>query len=159
MKKETTVHKFICYVNKDGFATIRCPQCGTTKSIDTSEHDYAFKAFTAECKCGSQIRGQFEFRQYFRKNVRLSGMYMHRQSGVRGKIIVENISLMGIGFTCLRKHHFKKGDQLDITFTLDNHRRSKVTLWVVVENIKDRYIGSQRQDPLVAQPDLGFYLK
>jgi hypothetical protein len=158
-ENEITVHKLVSYVGKDGLATLQCPQCGATKSVDTTNKDYAFKAFKAKCKCGAQIRGQFEFRQYYRKKVSLAGMYRHRKNGVRGKIIVENLSLMGLGFACLRKHDFQKGDQLDITFTLDNNNRTSITLWVVVENLQDRFVGARRQDLHVGQPDLGFYLK
>lgn len=159
MENKVVEHKLVCYVGKDGLATLRCPECGTTKSIDTTDKDYAFKAFRARCKCGVHIKGQFEFRQYFRKKVRLAGMYRHRERGVQGKIVVENLSLMGVGFSCMRKHDFRAGDPLDITFTLDNKNRSKVSLWVVVENIRDRFVGAKRQDPHVVQPDLGFYLK
>jgi hypothetical protein len=159
MGKDTAGNRIVCYVGKDGLAALRCPNCGTTKIIDTAKKNYAFKAFKATCKCGEQIRGQFEFRQYYRKKVNLSGRYRHRESGVQGKILVDNISLMGVGFTCMRKHRFKKGDHLDISFTLDNDRKSKVSLWVVVERLQDRFVGAKRQDPHVSQPDLGFYLK
>lgn len=159
MQKEVNEYKVICYVDKTGLTTLRCPQCGTAKTIDTTKKDYAFKTFRAKCKCGSRITGRFEFRRYYRKKVRLSGSYRHRNSGIRGKIIVEDISLMGIGFTCLRKHHFQKGDQLDITFTLDNPQKSTVTLWVIVHHIRDRFVGVQRCDSQLDQPDLGFYLR
>jgi hypothetical protein len=159
IKKEVFEHKVVCYVSRGGVTTLSCPQCGASKTIDTSKKDYAFKSFKAKCKCGARIRGQFEFRQYFRKKVNLPGAYRHRETGVQGKILIDNLSLMGVGFTCLRKHNFQEGDHLDLTFTLDNERKSKVTLWVVVGNIRDRFVGAKRQDPSVSQPDLGFYLK
>lgn len=136
-----------------------CPKCEATKRIDTNDKDYEFKPFKATCKCGASIRGQFEFRQYYRKKVRLSGFYQKLESGIRGDIVVENISLMGIGFSCLRKHNFKKEDQLDITFTLDNPQKSKVSFRVEVLTIKNKFIGARRCDSQLLQPALGFYLR
>lgn len=159
MKQEVTVHEVVCYVGGDGVAVLCCPDCGSTKTIDANTKDYAFKTFKATCKCGASIRGRFEFRKYHRKKVKLSGSYKDRKTGVMGKILVENVSLIGIGFHCLRKNNFQKGDQLDITFTLDNPKKSVVKLWVEVRSIKDRFVGVKRCDSQVAQPELGFYLR
>jgi hypothetical protein len=159
MKQEVTVQEVVCYVGPDGLTILSCPNCETSKKIDTNNKDYAFKSFKAKCKCGVSIKGRFEYRQFYRKKVSLSGFYQHRKTGVRGNIIVENISLMGAGFTCLRKHDFQKGDQIEITFTLDNPNKSVVKLWVEVRNIKGRFVGVKRCDSQVAKPELGFYLR
>jgi uncharacterized C2H2 Zn-finger protein len=159
MMQDIMEYRVTCYVGKDGRTVLRCPKCDTTKTIDTSNGHYAFRKFKATCQCGTLIKGQFEFRKHFRKKVRLSGAYKKRDTGVRGKIIVQDISLLGVGFSCLRKHHFQKGDQLDISFVLDNTKRSEVKLWVEVINIDDRFVGAKRCDPQLMQPELGFYLK
>jgi len=159
MAQDMKEQRIVCYVNKEGIAVLQCPECGNSKKIDTNGKDYAFKKFKAECRCGAFLKGQFEFRRYYRKKVSLSGSYLHPENGVRGNIVVENISLMGIGFACLRKQHFTKGDKLEVTFTLDNPQKSKVTLPVTVINIKGRFVGATRRDTHITQPDLGFYLK
>jgi hypothetical protein len=159
MQKKDNAHKVICYVSKAGLATLRCPECETTKTVDTTAQNYAFKTYRAKCKCGCEMNVQFEYRQYYRKKVKLPGTYQHRESGVQGKILVQDISLMGIGFNCLRKHDFKKGDKLDIKFTLDNRQKSRVSLRVAVLNTKGPFVGAERCDTNISQPDLGFYLR
>lgn len=159
MQQDMKEHKVVCYVDKEGITILQCPQCGNTKKIDTATNNYAFKKFKAKCRCGAHIRGQFEFRHHYRKNVNLSGSYVHPESQVRGKIIVENISLMGIGFTCLRKHSFQKDDELEVVFTLDDAQKSRVKLLVTVMNIRERFIGARRRDAQIEKPALGFYLK
>jgi hypothetical protein len=146
-------------VNTEGITILQCPQCGNSKKIDTKGKNLAFKKFKAKCRCGARLSGQFEFRCYHRKKVRLQGSFLHPESGVQGKIVVENISLMGVGFTCSRKHDYRKGDVLEVTFNLDDPQKSKVTLPVTVVHIRDRYIGAQRRDTRTQQPTLGFYLK
>ncbi len=134
MFKEAEEFHVICYVGQDGVCVLRCPKCDATRKIGTTYREYSLKRFKASCKCGAKIRGKFEFRNYYRKKVHLSGSYQNKKSGVQGDIIVDNISLKGVGFSCLQKHGIKKGDQLDITYTSDNPKKSMVTLWVEVVN-------------------------
>lgn len=159
MPQDNKEHKVVCYVNKEGITILQCPQCGNSKTIDTTDKNYALQQFKATCKCGALISGQFEFRHHYRKKVNLSGSYVHLESRIQGKIIVENISLMGIGFTCLRKHSFQKGDELEVSFTLDDPQKSRVTLPVTVIFIQERFVGTHRRNTQVVQPALGFYLK
>ena len=159
LKQDDTVFEVICYVGRDGQTVLRCSNCGTAKPIDTNKKDFKFKTFKAKCKCGASIRGRFEFRQYYRKKVNLSGSYHNRKTGTRGDIIVENISLIGAGFRCFRNHNFQIGDHLDITFTLDNPKKSVVKLRVEVRNVMDRFVGVERCDTQLPQPELGFYLR
>ena len=158
-KQDANLHETICYVGVDGLTTLRCPNCGTTKQIDTKKNDFAFKTFKAKCRCGASIRGRFEFRQYYRKKVNLSGMFYDRKTGASGNMIVEDISLMGVGFRCFRKQNWQVGDQIDVTFNLDNPQKSLIKLWVEVRNVKNRFVGAKRCDTQLPQPDLGFYLK
>lgn len=159
MQQDTKEHKVVCYVNREGITILQCPQCGNSKSIDTTGKNYALKKFKATCRCSAILRGQFEFRRHYRKKVRLPGSFVHPESGIRGNIIIENISLMGLGFTCLRKHDYHKGDELEVTFTLDDPQKSKVTLQVTVIYIQERFIGALRRDSQIEQPALGFYLR
>lgn len=159
MTEETKEYKVVCYVNEKGLTALRCPQCDTSKKVDMTTLGSAFKKFKAKCKCGSLIQGQFEFRSHYRKKVKLAGRYRKRKNGKRGEILVEDLSLKGIGFSCTGKHQIQKGDHLDITFCLDNARRSEIEFWVVVENVRGQFIGAQRCDTQLYQPDLGFYLK
>lgn len=159
MTVETKEYKVVCFVNEKGITILRCPHCYISKKVDMMTLGPAFKKFRAKCKCGSRIQGQFEFRSHNRKKVKLAGRYRKRKNGKWGDILVEDISLKGLGFSCTEKHQLQKGDHLDITFNLDNARRVEVNLWVEVENVRGQFIGAQRCDTQLYQPDLGFYLK
>lgn len=158
MEKDVTEHRIVCYAGNDGRTLLRCPKCKTVKKIDVKNH-YLVKTFRTTCTCGSLIRGQFDFRRYYRKKVSLAGSFLQMESELQGEIIVENISGMGIGFSCFRKHDFQKGDYLDITFTLDNPKKSIVTLWIEVKNINEDFVGAKRCDTQLEQPDLDSYLR
>jgi hypothetical protein len=157
MNNEVPEQKIVCFVEPGGEAVVYCPKCGEGQTLDTRER--ANTSFKASCKCGALLKGRLEYRKSYRKNVSLAGSYRVRGSGVRGKIIVENVSMKGVGFTCLRKHNLQAGDQLDVTFVLDNRQKSTVKLWVKVMNIDLNYVGTSRCDTSIEQPDLGFYLR
>lgn len=159
MQQVIPTHKVICYVDQDGLTTLSCPKCARSKKIDTKDKKFMLRAFKAKCKCGLSFAGQFEFRRHFRKKVRFSGFYKQKKTGKQGYIIIENISLSGVGFSCIMDHGLQRGDELDITFTLDNPRRTKVTLWVDVLHINDRFVGVRRLDIQNMKPELGFYLR
>ena len=148
-----------CYVNDDGKTTLKCPNCDMLKRIDATKYVFSRKPFKATCKCGTKFNGKFEFRTHFRKQVRLSGHYIHKITKSQKDILVENLSLKGVGFTCLDRPDLKVGDNLEITFWLDNPKSSKIRLWVEVKSVSGHYIGTQRRNSQLAQPDLGFYLQ
>lgn len=147
------------YVNDDGKTTLKCPNCQMQKKIDVIEHVFSRKPFKATCKCGTKFSGKFEFRTYYRKQVRLSGFYIHKMTKFQKDIMIESLSLKGVGFTCLDRPDLKVGDNMKITFWLDNPKSSKIQLWVEVRLISGHYIGTKRCDIQIAQPDLGFYLQ
>ena len=159
MQKDVTGQKVVCYVGNEGQTLLRCPECKITKKIDVKKHHHLINTFKTTCACGAMIRGKFDFRRYYRKKVSLTGAYMHMESQARGEIRVENISGMGVGFSCLEAHHLQKGDYLDITFTLDNSNSSTVILWIEVMNINENYVGAKRCDTQLEQPDLDIYLR
>lgn len=99
-----------------------------------------------------------ERRQYYRKNVQLAGRYQNPKNGAAGDIIVDNISLNGIGFTTLVAHDLEKNELLRVQFQLDDSRRTDVTRSLKVRYIKERYIGCQFVDTKSYDSDLGFYL-
>ena len=158
MHKHITGHKVVCYVGNQGQTLLRCPDCKITKKIDVKGHHHLINTFKTTCTCGSIIRGKLDFRRYFRKKVSLTGSYLRMGSEKREDIRVENISGMGVGFSCLGEHSLQRGDYLDITFTLDNPNNTAVTLWIEVMNINDGFVGAKRCDTQLEQPDLDVYL-
>ncbi len=159
MQKYNTGQKVVCYVGNQGQTVLRCPDCKITKKIDVKEHHHLINTFKTACTCGATIRGKFDFRRYYRRKVCLAGSYLRMGSDARGEIRVENISGMGVGFSCFGAHNLQRGDYLDITFTLDNPNTSNVTLWIEVMNINESFVGAKRCDTQLEQPDLDIYLR
>jgi hypothetical protein len=159
MEKDNTEHRVICYVGNDGRTLLRCPKCKITKTIDAKNHHNLINTFKTKCTCGSVIRGQFDFRRHYRKKVSLPGSYLQMGSEIKGWVSVEDISGMGVGFSCLGEHNLQKGDYIDITFTLDNPKKSTVALWIEVMNINESFVGAKRCNTQLEQPDLEMYLR
>lgn len=158
MQKEAgdKIHRF--FVSSQKQATIRCPQCGTSKTFDVTQLNMSSPRFKVTCKCGETFRAEIEFRKHYRKTVKLSGKYAHLNSPKRGEMMVVDLSMMGLGFTTSSPHGLKVGDHLDVVFRLDNRLRSEIRLNVVVRNIKGLLIGAERTDTALTAQDLGFYL-
>jgi hypothetical protein len=158
MQKEADakIHKF--FVTSQKQATIRCPECGTSKTFDVTQLNMTSPRFKVTCKCGETFRAEIEFRKHYRKAVRLSGTYAHLNSPKRGEMMVVDLSMTGLGFTTRSSSGLKVGDYLDVFFRLDNNLRSEIRLKVVVRNIKDLFVGAERTDVTMTIQDLGFYL-
>lgn len=147
------------YVDETHQATIICPKCGFEKSVDVTEFKNTQKKLKATCKCGETYRFTIEFRTKYRKNVRLPGEYTVKKKGEKGEIIIRELSLTGIRFESLKPHQISTDDTLEVTFKLDNPRRSEISKLVKVIWIRDRTVGARYTESKLYEKDLGFYLK
>jgi hypothetical protein len=147
------------YLDDTNYVSTICPKCGFEKKIDMTNFKETEKKLTVECRCGENNSFLVEFRKQYRKNVRLPGEYIIRQSKEKGEILIRELSLKGIRFESLRPHNISKNDTLDVTFKLDNPMRSKISRIFKVIWIKDRMIGANCIEPKLYEKDLGFYLQ
>jgi hypothetical protein len=147
------------YVNDTSQATIVCPKCGFAKTIDATNYKETQKSIKANCKCGEVFKFTLEFRKHYRKDVRLAGEYTVRQSGEKGEIMVQNLSLSGIQFTSFRPHKILTDDTLELKFNLDNPARTEIRRFAKVMWVKDRDVGAQYIEPKSFERDLSFYLR
>lgn len=99
-----------------------------------------------------------ERRQYYRKKVQLAGRFDNPETGASGDILVENVSLNGVGFTTLLLSPLTKNELIRVRFRLDDTRQTEINRVVRVRYLKDRYIGCQYADQKSYDGDLGFYL-
>ena len=106
----------------------------------------------------SEERQAMERRQYYRKKVRLAGRYENPETGETGDLLVENLSLNGLGFTPLLNHRLVKNDLVRLVFTLDDSRRTEINRLGRVRIVRDRSVGCQFEDLKTFDSDLGFYL-
>lgn len=147
------------YVSETNQATIICPKCGFAKNIDTTNFKNTKKQLKAKCKCGELFRFTLEFRKHYRKQVILSGEYIHQSgSGERGEIIVKDLSLGGIRFETMKPHQISTNDVLELRFVLDNPKKSEIIKSAKVVWVEDRVVGTQFSGFNSNNKDLGFYL-
>jgi transcription elongation factor Elf1 len=146
------------FANSQNRATIRCPKCGVSKTIDATPLKNTGKRIKVTCKCGEAFRAAVEFRQYYRKSVHLDGRYFDLNSHRRGTLQVVDLSMGGVGFTCDSANQIQPGDHLEVIFNLDDQQQSEIRLKVVVRNIKGKMVGVERTDTQLYQGALGFYL-
>lgn len=106
----------------------------------------------------NEEKQDLERRQYYRKNVRLAGYYEHPSTKTSGEMLVESLSLSGVGFTTLATHNLTRNSTLRLSFYLDDSRRTHINRLVRIQYTRDRYIGCQFADQKNYDGDLGFYL-
>ncbi len=147
------------YVDDTNQATIICPKCGFSKSIDTTNFKNTQKGVKAKCRCGEVFRFTIEFRKNYRKNVRLPGEYIIKGTREKGGILVKDLSLRGIRFETLRPHQISTDDTLEVKFKIDNPKRSEIHKQYKVIWVRDRIVGAHCSDPNFYGQELGFYLR
>jgi hypothetical protein len=147
------------YVDESNQATIVCPNCGFEKNLDVMNFKETHKRLKAKCRCGEVFRLTLEFRQHYRKKVRLPGEYAVQGKTEKGEIIIEDISLGGIRFASLNPHYISREDKVELKFALDNPMKTKIHTPVKIKWIIDRNVGGQFFDPKSLEKDLGTYLQ
>lgn len=85
------------------------------------------------------------FRQYVRKETKLPGVYQKlTPEGIVGnEVLVENLSLGGIGFSSRDSCFMKKGEIIDLEFILDDKERSVISKTAMVTKVDGDYIAAE----------------
>lgn len=147
------------FVNKQGLATIVCPACGKSKVFDTNKLPPGKSSLRVKCKCGEEFKARFEFRKQYRKDVSLDGRYENRsRNGDAGDVVIDDISMGGVGFHTLEAHEIDQGHVLTLHFTLDTNPPRDISRQMRVMRVSGRNIGCSYVQPLDRDPDIGFYL-
>jgi hypothetical protein len=107
----------------------------------------------AKCKCGEVFRIFLEFREHFRKIVRLSGDFFIQEKDEKGEVLIKKISITGINFETLKPHNISKDDIVELKFILDDRNNTELhtlvkIIWVIDLNVGGRFIdeSSLKQD-------------
>jgi hypothetical protein len=115
---------------------------------------------TTRCSaCQERFEVALNFRQHFRKSVKLAGeaVNLSTKSAKRQPITIVDLSMIGLRFKNIVPNDFQKNQQLQISFTLDNKKALQIKKEVrVVEITGDRY-GCEFMN-LDYEKELGFYL-
>ena len=147
------------YVNQDDSATLLCPNCGLSKTANVAKFKARKDPLKIRCKCGSTFYVAFEFRRAHRKETNLRGYYSRLPACTESHgMLVENVSLTGIGFAVSAPHNLIKGAEVRVKFRLDDANRSEIEKDVVVRVVKDKYLGCEFLERALFDKALGFYL-
>jgi len=122
-----------------------CPQCGRLNRVDFSVNQGSEKGnLQINCSCNSAIPISMDFRQHYRKETNLDGIYSNLSNEKeKGEMQVINLSMSGIGFTVQGSDTFSVGDQLELSFALDDDKQSEIEVAVIVRHITDKNVGCE----------------
>ncbi|NTV14330.1 MAG: PilZ domain-containing protein [Desulfobulbaceae bacterium] len=148
------------YVNQEGVAVMKCPFCEAVKSANVSKLRTAQQhVVKVRCTCQKVFTVKLEFRRTYRKEAKLAGDFQSLPSGKHcGRLTVVNLSKGGLGAQIIGFNHFRAGDELRISFNLDDRHHSMIDKKVVVRLVKQNYIGCEFVDSTSHDKALGFYL-
>jgi len=145
--------------------TLVCEQCGQTRVVKISEVKIIGTPRKVRCNCGHVFFISIEMRKFYRKQTKLPGEYTYISKNIsnrpeKGRMIVENLSKGGLGFSTERPHNFRAQDVIQVKFNLDDEKRSEVSKRAVVKWVKAYFVGAEFLDPEAysdANRALGFY--
>lgn len=145
-------------VDRENNARIICPECGLERIINVAGFRYSRDNFTFRCQCGSQFRGNFDFRSGWVRRVELEGEYFNPRSDDSDRMRVQLLSMDGLNFRTLARHDIEHGDLINLTFRLDNVLGTEIRRQARVTSVSAAGIEAEFHNRPPYDPDLGFYL-
>jgi hypothetical protein len=139
-------------------AAIACPRCQFVKIVEAGRFRSSGNRINVRCRCGHVFRCQVNFRRHFRKPVRLAGEYRNVKTGKRGDMLIEDLSLGGVGFTRFGPHQVQLGDRLEVRFRLSRKSGREIAKRAWVRSIRDDFVGLEFSETDLPGKDLQFFL-
>lgn len=155
---EETIEK--AFVSDDGKTTIVCPNCSSVKIVTTGQYRERQHRLKVRCSCSHVFVVNLDFRQCFRKNTNLTGIYnLHPPAVGGGMVQIKNLSLIGVAFEITGNHSIEPGQKGRIELTLDNRRKTRLVREFIVRNVRGNSIGCEFRKDQAFEKELGFYLR
>jgi hypothetical protein len=160
MITQDTAHRTVLkvYLNEKREGTIICPSCEKSKIMSFTKFQGVRDPLKVKCTCGILFKIILEVRSYYRKSTQLQGNYTTPGTDKAGSMIVENLSLNGIGFRTRLQHNLQVGEIIDLHFELDNNVRSEILKQAVVRRVDGQFVGAKFCDLKAFDKELGYYL-
>jgi hypothetical protein len=139
-----------------------CPECGKLNRVDFSVIKDPEKGnFQIDCSCKSSICISADFRRLQRKKVNdLDGIYKNLSKGnAKGKMIVIDISMNGIGFVNNSLNALSVGDEIKLNFILDDNEESEIEVIGIVRHATGNKVGCEFAAHIKNRNALELYLK
>lgn len=153
-------------VNKENLAAIKCPHCATLKLISVKKFKGDKHSLNVKCTCGNSFSVSLDFRAKYRKSTNILGKYSKIEPNIAAsktpqqKCKIVDLSLTGVALSMPGPHELRAGDELVISFTLDDNVATAIQRRVVVRVIGQGFVGCQfdEVESPVYDKALGFYL-
>jgi len=150
------------YADKKGRAVFQCPHCGFKNEFDASGLRNKDSRIRVKCKCGESVPTLVEFREYYRRNVTLSGWCHVHRSGALLEMHVRDLSMSGLSFSLDSPPEGEDatlvvGDIVTIQFRLDCPPQNLLQRRAEIRNIRNGSVGAQFSKSEYDK-ELGFYL-
>lgn len=133
------------FIGGNDMAIFKCPVCKKSKTVNVSSYKSKKTAVNVKCKCpcGHTYSALLERRKHIRKDIHLSGSYMNKNGGDRGRMEILDLSRSGLRIKINTSTEIKIGDILKLQFTLDDKQNSEVTKEVIVRSISGNSFGTE----------------
>jgi len=148
----------VYYVDKNNRVTVECPACGVVSTAEVSKLKKIGAEINTRCRCGTVFPIIVDYRRLYRKKVKLPGRCVIPNNKQYFDIIIEDVSLGGVGFSTIDLLDIKPGDFIDIEFHLNDPKKSFLQQRVEVRVVKDRFIGTSFCERQKYNKELGFFL-
>jgi len=147
-------------VKENDIAIISCPFCRRSKKMSVAKYRIEKKReLRIKCSCDNMFSLFLEYRRHPRKAVRLLGksINLSKRNESQG-IVINNISLGGIGFYHFNEHRTEEKDRLQVLFDLDDYNSTPINTKTTVRVATKEYVGCEFNSTESFQKSLGFYL-
>ena len=134
------------YVRPDETIAITCPYCSNQREVFAGFFEGKHKI---NVKCCNRFQVIIEFRKSVRKKCYLKGTFANQsQEGHEGTLIINDLSVTGLSFTCHNLRRFQVDDEVEINFMLEEKhetgvRRTPIKKEVIVRNIRENCVGCE----------------
>lgn len=147
------------YVNEGNLATFPCPSCEKTYSVSVDKYRNIKHRLTTKCSCEQAFVINLEFRQSYRKKVRLSGeiLDLSSVSGRWSAVRVTDLSMGGLQFKLTGSATLQMGRKFKIKFTLDDPMAHQIERYIKITSIQGNLYGCEFLNPHYDKK-LGYYL-
>ena len=147
-------------VGLGGKAGIICPYCQKNHQVSVAKFKGSKHNLVTKCTCQNQFKVELNFRQLYRKNVKLVGEFINISTGSTNcyMMTVVDLSMMGLRFRMVGSTDIKQGHKLRVKFTLDNKKATSIEKEVSVLDVRNEHYGCKFSNKDF-EKELGFYLQ
>lgn len=130
------------FITGENSATIICPQCKKSKTINVEKYKNLAKAIkmNIKCACGHKFAILLERRKFYRKDCSLDG-FISNSKNARIMVTVRDISKKGIQFDLKQNFVLKEGDQYNIEFNLDDGQKTTIEKEIIIKSMHGQHVG------------------